>query len=275
VQVTADSVNATAIARANNLSQLGVRALNGPGREDLMAKKPAATAAKPKVATRAAAKAVPKAKSASSAKSKTMTLHGVFLSGPAYKVALGLSMMGQPYTFHHVDLRAGKHKAPEFMALNRYGQVPCLEDGKITLNQSASILLYLSEKTGKMAGKSAADKLSIREWMFWAFDRLNPNIFRPRAAARGFLQAHDEVLKVYTALGKSALDVIEAHLKGRDWIVGKSATVADIDLYGVVSFAGEGGYDLKAYPMISAWLKRFEGLKGWKPAIELMPPPQG
>jgi hypothetical protein len=57
------------------------------------------------------------------------TLHGLWLSGQTYKVALMRSMCAEAYAYRHVDLRAGRHKTPEFLALNRYGRVPVLRDG--------------------------------------------------------------------------------------------------------------------------------------------------
>lgn len=234
---------------------------------------PAKTKAAAKTAVaKPAGKAAAPAKAAKAPKPR-VTLHGVFLSGPAYKVALGLSLMGVPFAFRHVDLRAGEHKTPEFLKLNRYGQVPVLEDGTLKLVQSASILLHLAEKTGRMGGDGVAARAEVREWMFWAFDRLNPNVFRPRAARRGFLKAGPEVLETYETLGKAALDVLEAHLKDRKWLVGRGPTIADVDLYGVARYAEEGGYDMAGRPGIVAWRQRFEALPGFAAPEVLMPPP--
>ena len=38
-----------------------------------------------------------------------LTLYGIWLSGPTYKAGLALSLMGQPFAYKHVDLRAGAH----------------------------------------------------------------------------------------------------------------------------------------------------------------------
>src|SRR6185369_3396894 len=62
-----------------------------------------------------------------------LTLYGIWLSGPTYKAGLALSLMGQPFAYKHVDLRAGAHKQPEYLAINRFGQVPALVDGDLKL----------------------------------------------------------------------------------------------------------------------------------------------
>jgi glutathione S-transferase len=56
--------------------------------------------------------------------------------------------------------------------------------------------------------------------------------------------------------GYEALDVLEAHLVGRDWFSADAYTVADIALYAYTHVAHEGGFDLAAYPRVNAWLDR-------------------
>ncbi|MGL5138496.1 MAG: glutathione S-transferase N-terminal domain-containing protein, partial [Beijerinckiaceae bacterium] len=114
-------------------------------------------------------------------------LHGIWLSGPAYRVGLMLSLCEEPFDYVHVALRAGEHKKPEFLAMQRFGQVPLLVDrgnGR-QLCQSASILIYLSEHLGRFAGTTEDEKIAAREWLFWEHDRLAPNIFRSRGMRIG------------------------------------------------------------------------------------------
>ncbi len=80
------------------------------------------------------------------------TLHGIALSGPTYKVALMFALCSERFSYRHINLREGAHKTPEFLAINRYGQVPALSHGDLKLCQSAAILEYLSEVLGKFGG---------------------------------------------------------------------------------------------------------------------------
>jgi len=199
------------------------------------------------------------------------TLHGIWLSGPTYKVALMLSLCRQPFDYVHVDLRAGEHKHPSYLAKNRYGQVPCLTDGAAHYCQSASILQYLAETFDMFNGHSANERAHIREWMFWEFDRLAPAIYRSRAYRAGFRQADDSVKAMYADEGKTALTVLENALGKAEWLVGGRPTIADIDVYGVVHYAGDGGFDLSAYPNIAAWKTRMEALPGFGAPGQIMP----
>jgi len=200
-----------------------------------------------------------------------MTLHGIWLSGPTYKAGLALSLMGQPFAYKHIDLRAGAHKKPEYLAINRFGQVPALIDGDLKLCQSGSILLYLADKFGRMGGKTAEEKARVREWIFWEYDRLAPNIYRSRAIKRGFLKVEDNVYQMYTGLAGDALKALDAELAKGGFLVGNEATVADIAVYGDVAYAEEGAIDLSAYANIRAWMGRVEKLPGFKKYEDVLP----
>ncbi len=196
------------------------------------------------------------------------TLHGVFLSGPTYKVGLFLSLAGEPFDYVHVNLREGEHKQPPYLAKQRFGQVPLLVDNNNgrQLCQSAAILEYLADTTGKFGGATLEERIQAREWMYWDFDRLAPGIYRSRGLKRGFFQAGPGVAEMYAEAGNAALNFLDRHLAGRAWVVGEGPTIADIDLYGVVAYAGEGGFDLAPLANVTAWMGRMEALPGFQPA---------
>ena len=199
------------------------------------------------------------------------TLHGAAPSGPTYKVALMFTLCGKPFSFRHVDLRAGVHKRPEFLKINRYGQVPVLVDGRLTLCQSGAILEYLADKFKKFAGNNAQQRARAREWLFWDADRLAPGIFRTRAAARGILTLDPAVGTYFRDYGDSGLRTLEALLGKSKFVAGADPTIGDIACYGVLAFAREAPFDLAIYPNITVWMSRIEKLKGFKPPYELLP----
>lgn len=192
-------------------------------------------------------------------------LHGIWLSGPTYKVALFLALAGERFDFELVNLREGAHKQPGYVAKQRYGQVPLLEDrsnGR-RLCQAASILEYLADTTGKMGGATLDERIAAREWMFWDYDRLATPIYRCRGVKLGFRQADPAVVEMWTTEGRAALAVLDGHLKGRDFVVGEAPSIADVDLYGVVNYAEAGGFAIADYPAVAAWMARIEALPGF------------
>ncbi|MBU6379226.1 MAG: glutathione S-transferase family protein [Gammaproteobacteria bacterium] len=200
-------------------------------------------------------------------------LHGIWLSGPTYKVGLMLALTGQSFDYEHMALRDGAGQKPEFKAKSRWGQVPCLTvtaTGR-HLTQSAAILGYLAQATGKFAGANADEQQEIREWVLWNADRLAAPIYRSRGLKLGFRKMDAATAEMYATEGNAALKVLDDHLKSRNWIVGNAASIGDIDAYGVVFYAAEGGFDMAAYPAVSAWMKRIEALPGYARPEAAMP----
>ena len=198
-------------------------------------------------------------------------LYGIWLSGPTYKAGLAMSLLGQSFAYKHVDLRAGAHKQPEYLAVNRFGQVPALVDGDLKLCQSGAILLYLADKFGKMGGKTPEEKARVREWIFWEFDRLASNVCRPRAIKRGFMKAEDSVYTMYSNMANDALKVLDAALATSSFLVGDEVTMADVAVYGDVAYTEEAAIDISAYANIKAWMGRMEKLPGFKKYEDVLP----
>ena len=67
------------------------------------------------------------------------------------------------------------------------------------------------------------------------------------------------------AAGYKALDAMEAHLAGREWLVGDGMTLADIALYAYTHVADEGEFDLDRYEAIPRWLDRIAAQPGHIP----------
>lgn len=263
------AANKTASTKKTNAKGAKPAAKAKPAKARTPAKGAKATPAK--IVKAATTKSAKKAKPRAARPVSIPTLYGIHLSGPTYKVGLMLALTGQKFAYEHINLREGKHKTSDYLEKNRYGQVPCLIDGKMSLCQSASILEYLSEKTGKFSGRSAQEKARIREWMYWDFDRLAPGIYRTRGVKRGFREAAPEVVAVYESDAKAALNVLNEALSKSDFLVGKRATIADIDVYGVIAYAHEGGFDLGEYPHVQAWKTRIEKLKGFGAPEQVLP----
>jgi glutathione S-transferase len=60
--------------------------------------------------------------------------------------------------------------------------------------------------------------------------------------------------------GIAALTLMDRHLKGRDWLVGDSVTLADICLFAYTHVAQDGGFDMIAFPAVQAWIGRVAAL---------------
>jgi glutathione S-transferase len=202
------------------------------------------------------------------------TLHGHWLSGPSYKVALMLSLAGEKFDYKMVDLLKGQHRSPEYMALNRYGVVPTLTSAKTGRNytQSGAILDHIAQATGKLKGETDQEHERAMEWTFWGWDRLSRGIYGVRAAKAGFLKIAPETVTGYKAEAQSALKFLNGWLSQHKFLAqGTGPTFADVDIYGVIHYAPQVDVNLDEFPNVKAWTMRIESLKGFAQPEALMP----
>lgn len=196
-------------------------------------------------------------------------------SGNAYKVALMLALSGANWQPIFVDFFKGETRTAAFReTLNEMGEVPVLEHQGKRLAQTGVILTYLSEKLGTFAPKTADDRYEVLRWMF--FD--NHKFTSYFATYRFMLSlmgkpADPNVLAFLKGRAESAFAIVEKHLESRSYMVGDTATIADISMLGYLNFPkSEHGFDFKAdYPHIEAWRRRFETMLGWKAPYDLLP----
>src|SRR5215470_17608856 len=94
-------------------------------------------------------------------------LHYFPESGNSYKLALMLTLCGQSFEPIWTDFGGGVTRTQEWRArVNPMGEIPVLEVGEARLTQTAPILLRLSARYGKFAGKTDEDRFEILRWLF-------------------------------------------------------------------------------------------------------------
>ena len=203
----------------------------------------------------------------------TATLYCFGESGNAYKCALALALTGAPWQAAYVDFFGGETRTPAFRALNEMGEIPVLVDGDQTLTQSGAILLHIAAKTGRFSGQTPADPAEILRWILWDNHKLSSQIGTTRFLMN-FLPEDKRPAGVIPFLQgrlKAAYTVLNAHLAGRDWMVGDAPTIADLSCCGYLYYPEPFGFDRKDWPHIDAWLTRLSALPGWKHPYDLMP----
>ena len=199
-----------------------------------------------------------------------LTLYGSFTSSSSYKPMLFLALGGLPFSFRTVNLKIGVQKQPAHLAINRYGQVPVLKHRGLTLVMSNVILDYLARTTGKFEGASDQDRINAREWLSWENDAIQ-NVARVRHFARFRPDVDQRIVDYFRPGAEAALDFIDKHLDGRQWLVGESCTIADIGCWGRMVFMAEGGMSLDKRPHAAAWRDRLMAMPGFALPYDLIP----
>ncbi len=203
----------------------------------------------------------------------TMKLHCFGESGNAYKAALTLALADQSWEPVFVDFFNGATRSDEFRALNVMGEVPVLEDGDLILTQSGVIQDYISSKSGKLGGKSAAERREVLRWMFFDNHKISgvAGMLRFQMNFLPEAKRNADVINFTAMRLASALKVMDAHLADRDWLAADDITIADIACAGYLYYPEPFTFERADYPHIDRWLDAIAATPGWKHPYDLMP----
>jgi glutathione S-transferase len=186
------------------------------------------------------------------------------LSGHSHRVELFLSLLGLPVELIDVDLAAGAQKAPAFLEMNPFGQVPVIQDGEVTVADSNAILVYLARKYAdeQWLPSEPARAAAVQRWLSVAAGLV---AFGPAAARlitvfRAPFNAEEVI-----ARANSLFAVMEKELQKSTFLVGDTPTIADIANYTYIALAPEGNISLTPYPYLRSWLARIEALPHFVP----------
>lgn len=199
-------------------------------------------------------------------------LHCFAESGHSYKAALALELAGLPWEIVFVDFFNGAARGDDFRAVNPMGEAPILEADGMVLSQSGAILQYITDQTGKLGG-DPADKYEVLRWVLWDNHKLSSVAGITRFLAN-FLSAkhrNADVIAFHQGRLGVALKILDGHLQGRDWIVGKGVTSADLSCCSYLYYPEPYGFVRADFPNIDRWLSNISDLPGWKHPYDLMP----
>lgn len=182
------------------------------------------------------------------------------------KVALFLAETGMPFELVPVDTAKGEQHTPEFRAINPNGKVPAILDGEVAVFDSTAILMYLSEKTGQF-GVVPEERGALLSWLMFVATGLGPfsgqTVHFHHAAPEDVPYAKNRYMREI----ERHYQVLDTHLKGRDFVVGDSYSIADMSLWGWAMRGGRvlGGDGLARFPEVARWLDAINA----RPAVEV------
>jgi glutathione S-transferase len=196
-----------------------------------------------------------------------MRLYNSQLSGNCWKVRQILALRGIDYERVEVDVFDRSNRPELLGGKNPALRVPTLEldDGE-HLAESNAILWYFGDGSPYVPD-DPLERARVLQWMFFEQYEVEPSI----AVARFWITLLGERDRYVAELeskrraGNRALAALDAHLDGREWLVGDAFTVADISVYAYTHLAEEGDFDLGEYPNVRAWIERVAAVPGHVP----------
>lgn len=211
------------------------------------------------------------------------------ISTTSRPVLMFIAEQGLDVEIVKVDLLAGEHLAPEYLALNPNGIVPFLVDGDFAVGECAAILKYLAIRAHSTAyPEGLKAQVKVDEAISWFNTRFHeafclmgcyPVIGLPKGLSAEMSAA---LLAMGAEQSPRWLKVLdEQMLAGRPYVCGDQVSLAD---YMGLSFCLLGelvDFDFSPYPNVAAWIARMQARPSFVPTyaafetfVSFMRPPK-
>ena len=163
-----------------------------------------------------------------------------------------LEELGVPYEFVLLDMQAGEHRKPEFLAINPIGKVPAIVDGDFQLWESGAILFYLAQKHGKLP-PSPEEQAKVNQWIHFGNATLGPGIFVEANRER-------EMPNLMMPLNQI--------LEKQPFLLGDELTVVDVAVGSILDYISVMlKLDLSEYPAVVEYIKRISERPAFQKAL--------
>jgi glutathione S-transferase len=199
-----------------------------------------------------------------------MELYNVVGSPNCRKVLAVINHLGIKVDIEYLDFFAGDLATADYGAVNPNRMVPALRDGNVTLWESNAIMQYLADKApgNTLFPRDPGARADVVRWQCWELAHYNkafgllayesvlkPN-FLKQETNRPVVQWAQHELARFAA-------VLDAHMKGRQYVVGDGITLADYSVAHVEAFKEAVPFDWNPYPHLNTYYDRMRAAPHW------------
>ena len=178
------------------------------------------------------------------------------------RVEWALEELELPYRVHGLDHTGGEMSRDEFRHISPFKQLPVIEDDGFVLTESGAILLYLAEKSGRLADPQK--RAAVVRWCFAALTTVEPVI--QTIVLLDMENKSDDLTRERRAnlvkIADSRLTGLATCLGEHAYVTGAEFTVADILMTTVLRQARRAGL-LAKYPRCEAYRQECEARPAW------------
>jgi glutathione S-transferase len=179
-----------------------------------------------------------------------------------------LEESGLPYRLKPLDFARGELKQREYTRINPFGKIPSIADGGFPVFESAAIVLYVAEKSGRLLPTTREGRAHAAQWAFAAVNTVEPPIlelftidalYSDQPWTKGRRPAVVEHVK-------QRLATLDAEFAKRAYVLGDEFTAPDILLATVLRMVQQPDM-LDAVLNVTAYLERCEGRPAWQKVL--------
>lgn len=176
-----------------------------------------------------------------------------FATPNSVKVPIALEELGLSYRLHPVNIREGAQRSPDFLRINPNGKVPVLVDGPLVVTESAAILIYLAEQTGRLLPNHLVARTRAFEWLMVQMSGTGPAFGQSGYWQKLAKEPNPAAIERYQGEADRLADLIDGHLGRNTWFAGDEYSIADIAHFGWFWRRDFAGVRFDGRPNLARW----------------------
>ena len=176
-----------------------------------------------------------------------------------WKISIMLEECGLPYNLKLVNIGRGEQFAPSFLELSPNNRMPAIVDhdppgggDPIAIFESAAILQYLAEKTGRFMPRDVRGKYEVLQWLAWQVANVGPIAGQLNHFANYAADKLPYAIERFTNEMNRLLGVAERRLADRPYLAGEYS-IADMATWPWVFPEFQGRRVLADFPHVARW----------------------
>lgn len=184
------------------------------------------------------------------------------------KIHTMLEETGLPYRVTGIDITQGDQFKPSYLKISPNNKMPAIIDEKgpsgkpMSIFESAAILMYLAEKTGKFMPKQTRRRYEVIQWLMFQMGTVGPMLGQANFYRKYCPVKVPYALKRYTNEAARLYNVLDNRLAKHEYLADKYS-IADIAVWPWIIPYFQG-VKLEDYEHVERWFRTIEK----RPAVQ-------
>jgi len=193
-----------------------------------------------------------------------------------HKVHIMLEELELPYKVIPINIGDGDQFKPDFLKISPNNKMPAMVDpdgpdgAPISIFESAAILLYLAEKTGRFMPKDLSGRYGVMQWLMFQMGSVGPMLGQAHHF-RGYApEKLQYAIDRYTNEASRIYGVINKRLGESAWLAGDDYTIVDMATFPWLRSYERQGQVLEDFPNLKKWFETLEERPAVQRGVEVL-----
>ncbi len=188
-----------------------------------------------------------------------------------HKASCTLEAMALPYEVHLVDISSGDQHKPEFRAINPNRRIPAIIDqdnNNFAVFESAAIMIYLAELTGKLLPSDINGRSKVLQWLMFQIGGVGPMMGQANVFYRYLPEKIPTAISRYQNECRRLFEVLDTHLANNEWLA-DDFSIADIANWCWVRTYKWSGVSRDGLENLDRWLNAMKEIPAMQRGVQV------